>query len=107
MITEIDLHVMSLEEQYQFMKNLIQWEPSVVSEHTQTFRISRIMKHTTLRRQDVIQMIANLKEHLEPIVDDNDFCNKIHWCFEKARKSDYSPARSQPRRTLGVRLGAY
>ena len=107
MITEVDLHVMSLEDQYQFMKNLIQWEPTVVSDHTQTFRIGRIMEHTTLRRQDVIQMIANLKEHLEPIVDDNDFCNTIHWCFEKPRKSDYGLARSQPRRTLGLNLGVY
>ena len=90
MITKVDLHVMSLEDQYQFMENLIQWVPTIVSNHTQTFRIDRIIKHTALRRQDVIQMISNLKEHLEPIVDDNDFCNNIHWCFDHGRVS-YRP----------------
>ena len=90
MITKIDIHAMSLEDQYQFMGALIQWQPAVVSHHTKTFRIDRIMKATGLCRRDVIHMISNLKNHLEPIVDDNDFCNKIHWCFDHGRKS-YRP----------------
>jgi hypothetical protein len=95
MLTVIRENEMSLEDKYQFMKTLIQWDHTVVSDDTCTasgsrFRIGRIMEVTGLPRYDVLQMIASLKEHLEPIVDDMDFCNKFHWCHEKARKSDYS-----------------
>ena len=118
MLTVTRENEISLEDKYQFMVTLIQWDPTIVSEDTcrntgSRFRIRRIMEVTGLPRYNVTQIIADLKEHLEPIVDDMDFCNKFHWCYEKERKSDYSDSSRLPmgspksRRSLGYRMGVY
>jgi hypothetical protein len=77
---------MTLEEKYILLRLLVEWDPSVVSENTGKFRMSKLDAH--LDRLDLPtakSIVTSLKDHLASYVDDNDFCNNIQWCIPRIK----------------------
>lgn len=74
------------QKQYSSLFALVQWDPSVVAPRG-SFNFTKVARFydTSPHRAEI--MVEGLKTYLEKHVDDNDFCNLIHWCFPRTPKA--------------------
>jgi hypothetical protein len=81
----------TLEQQFATLGDLVKWDPNVVAPRG-CFSLRKVARYLDVPEHEAEFIINNLRTHLDKYVDDNDFCNKIKWCFEKGRISEYSPS---------------
>ena len=71
-----------LEHQLTELQTIVDWDPTVVTQSGR-FNIAKTAKYLNTSVENTKTILKTLKTHLEMYVDDNDFCQSIHWCSNR------------------------
>tara|TARA_R110002110_G_scaffold79479_1_gene207660 strand:+ start:382 stop:654 length:273 start_codon:yes stop_codon:yes gene_type:complete len=71
-----------LEQQLTELQTIIDWDPTVVTQSGR-FNIAKTATYLNTSTENTKTILQTLKTHLEECVDDNDFCNFIHWAHPR------------------------